>query len=271
MPTHSDHPRPPRKTTKTTKTIKTSKTKKPTSARQTAANRANGLQSNGPKTQAGKDRSRFNGLKHGLTAIEVCIPGESEREYTRRLEAYVEIYQPANLVEMDIVEDLVACIWRKRRAARHEALLVLTETVSREEEFSERFSELSPDAEAALAFKSLCDRSNSFRTLERYETTMSNQSHRQRKYLDQRTPNPPPIASLASPAELATPPDQPLRNEPIPINAHHPAEPAKPAANVQLAVEHTSLDPHANLQDLDTSDNTHSLPPPTPLGCNTYN
>ncbi len=40
------------------------------------ANRRNALRSTGPRTEAGKDRSRRNALTHGLSAVVVDLPGE---------------------------------------------------------------------------------------------------------------------------------------------------------------------------------------------------
>jgi len=42
-----------------------------TSERKRAANRQNAIRSTGPKSEAGKGRSRWNALKHGLLVKEV--------------------------------------------------------------------------------------------------------------------------------------------------------------------------------------------------------
>jgi hypothetical protein len=72
--------------------------KKPLSERQLAANRANAQKSTGPRTPEGKARTRFNSLKHGLTAVDVCLPGESREEYDQRRMEYFEDYRPATLL-----------------------------------------------------------------------------------------------------------------------------------------------------------------------------
>src|SRR6202023_281043 len=73
------------------------------SKKQIAANRANAALSTGPRTEAGKARSRLNSLKHGLLATEAvsaALEGEPERaafdHLTDRLENY---YRPQGPVE----------------------------------------------------------------------------------------------------------------------------------------------------------------------------
>jgi hypothetical protein len=52
-----------------------------TSYRQIAANRRNALRSAGPKTVAGKQVSRCNAVRHGLTAETVISALEDAEDY----------------------------------------------------------------------------------------------------------------------------------------------------------------------------------------------
>ncbi len=52
------------------------------SEKQIAANRQNARKSTGPKTDAGKQRSRQNAFRHGLTAQTVIRHVESAAAYT---------------------------------------------------------------------------------------------------------------------------------------------------------------------------------------------
>src|SRR4029077_14234591 len=61
--------------------------------------RQNGRKSTGPKTREGKDRSKFNAVKHGLRAKLPVLPGEDAQIYEGRLEAWIAGLQPRNEVE----------------------------------------------------------------------------------------------------------------------------------------------------------------------------
>jgi hypothetical protein len=95
-----------------------------TSQKRIEANRKNAQRSTGPRTPEGKNRSRFNGLKHGLAAKAPVIPGEDPAAYQARLGAMIESCAPQNQVELDSLGRLVATQWTLDRAARAEAALI---------------------------------------------------------------------------------------------------------------------------------------------------
>jgi hypothetical protein len=61
-----------------------------TSEAQINANRKNAARSTGPKTEAGKERSRQNSLKHGLTGAGVVLPEADAAEVERRTVVFGE-------------------------------------------------------------------------------------------------------------------------------------------------------------------------------------
>jgi hypothetical protein len=51
---------------------------------QLRANKQNAQQSTGAKTEAGRQVSSMNALKHGLTAVAACLPGDNAQDYQCR-------------------------------------------------------------------------------------------------------------------------------------------------------------------------------------------
>lgn len=77
--------------------------KRPASPEQIAANRQNARKSTGPITAEGKERSRENALKHGLTGAGIVQPPALETAYHQRAAAYRAELRPATTVEGDLV------------------------------------------------------------------------------------------------------------------------------------------------------------------------
>ena len=86
------------------------------SERQIAANRQNAKKSTGPKTDAGKQRSRQNAFRHGLTAQTVIWLVEDADQYTDLEALIIADYEPQTTIERVLVERLASLLWRLRRA-----------------------------------------------------------------------------------------------------------------------------------------------------------
>jgi hypothetical protein len=87
-----------------------------TSFRQTQANRRNASKSTGPATEEGKQRSRANALRHGLTAETVIGALEDAEDY-KEFEAIITAdYDAQSAVERELVLRLASLLWRLRRA-----------------------------------------------------------------------------------------------------------------------------------------------------------
>ena len=92
-----------------------------TSYRQIEANRRNALRSTGPKTEAGKQASRRNAVRHGLTAETVVGALEDVEDYKAFEEAITADYDAQSAVERELVLRLASILWRLRRATTMEA------------------------------------------------------------------------------------------------------------------------------------------------------
>jgi hypothetical protein len=87
-----------------------------TSIKQFEANRRNSLKSAGPKTEAGKQASRCNAVRHGLTAESVIGTLEDTENYKSFEAAITADYDAQSAVERELVLRLASLLWRLRRA-----------------------------------------------------------------------------------------------------------------------------------------------------------
>src|SRR5215213_9264355 len=105
------------------------------SEKQAKANRANALNSTGPKTPEGKAAVRLNALKHGLLSRETLLPGEDEEALRELGERLRDELQPTGELENLLVDRIISAYWRLRRLGRVETGMFAWE---RSEELAER-------------------------------------------------------------------------------------------------------------------------------------
>ena len=91
-----------------------------TSYKQIEANRRNALKSTGPKTDAGKQVSRRNAVRHGLTAETVLSALEDAEDYQAFEASITADYDAQSAVERELVLRLAGLLWRLRRATMME-------------------------------------------------------------------------------------------------------------------------------------------------------
>ena len=101
----------------------------PATEAQIAANRLNSRKSSGPTSPAGKEASRANSLKHGLTATKL-MPEREAAEVERRGAAFVEELNPSGEVGVVLAYHAARMSVRMERCAEHENA-ALTEHVRR--------------------------------------------------------------------------------------------------------------------------------------------
>jgi hypothetical protein len=94
-----------------------------TSLKQIEANRRNALKSTGPTTPEGKERSRRNAVRHGLTAETVVAALENAEDYQAFEAAVIADYDAESAVERELVLRLASILWRLRRATGIETAL----------------------------------------------------------------------------------------------------------------------------------------------------
>ncbi len=119
-----------------------------------AANRANAQHSTGPRTDAGKETSRRNALKHGLTGAGVVIPGEDAAELARRSGVLkAELAVAGSEAALILAERVAVHSVRLGRCVRHEFAATAERVrragedfdAARRAEAARRFEERAPD------------------------------------------------------------------------------------------------------------------------------
>ena len=89
-----------------------------------AANRANAQKSTGPKTDEGKERSRSNSYKHGMTGAGVVLDGEDAAAVERRFAGFQEVYHPETEAGRGLVRRAALLSVRLERSAVQEAAAI---------------------------------------------------------------------------------------------------------------------------------------------------
>lgn len=79
------------------------------------ANRANAQLSTGPSTPEGKQRSKLNAGRHGLTGQVACMPWEDRNEFNRFCEGIVADYRAEGPIEIQLAQSIAEDFWRLNR------------------------------------------------------------------------------------------------------------------------------------------------------------
>jgi len=208
-----------------------------TTDRQIEANRLNAQHSTGPSTPEGRAAVRLNGLKHGLCAESIVVPGEDPAEFEAMLEAYRAEYQPATPSAEFLVRQVAMADWRLLRLHRIEASF---HTIRHKElELSRRLEDIQCDNDGRLAFIDWMDAGpkSLLANLHRYEIRLERSAKNARQELDRR-----PVALVSAEpveptkAQPKTPPSpkiisiETVERPPAPIISDPEPPPSAPPA-----------------------------------------
>ena len=125
-------------------------------AAQLEARKENAQKSTGPRTAAGKRRSSQNARKHGLYSNanffwDAAIAlGEDPRDFERLMKGLVLARQPADTLEMVLVEDIALLVWKKARLDRAEAAVQVCNLQKHDLERRKQFVQVGRDISDTL-------------------------------------------------------------------------------------------------------------------------
>jgi len=145
------------------------------SARRAAANKANAQHSTGPRTEAGKQRTRLNALRHGLTGHTVVLPSEDHAAYQRHSQSFLDEYQPKGATEIQLIQSMIDSSWCINRAAAVETNLFSLGIT----EMEDRIPAGQADADSALAMAmAFREHSRAFAQISIYSQRLARQFER---------------------------------------------------------------------------------------------
>ena len=102
-----------------------------------AANRLNAQKSTGPKTPEGKERSRGNAVKHGMTGEGVALPSEDLARIERRFAGFEAVYRPKTEAGTALIRRAAMLSIRLERCAVQEAAAISLNIRAAESDFDE--------------------------------------------------------------------------------------------------------------------------------------
>jgi hypothetical protein len=129
--------------------------------------RINGAKSKGPVTPEGKARSSQNARRHGLAAQTVVLSNEAVERFDDMLDDYIERFQPADRVELDLIEEYVSAKWRMRRIVAIDCALLDHQLTADEAAIDQKYDSIDEETRTVLSFEKL--NTVSVRNLHRYE------------------------------------------------------------------------------------------------------
>ena len=74
--------------------------------------------STGPRSEAGKATSSMNRLTHGLRSEKTILPDEDPTEYDAGVQAWLDIYQPRDRKEDELVNEIIHAHWHLKRCRK---------------------------------------------------------------------------------------------------------------------------------------------------------
>src|ERR1700691_1813843 len=86
-----------------------------TSEKQIEANRRNALLSTGAKTEEGRNRSRMNALRHGLTGQVTTMTDEDRAAHDQFSKALIQDLAPEGAMEIQLAQRIATDSWRLNR------------------------------------------------------------------------------------------------------------------------------------------------------------
>src|SRR5277367_6834369 len=131
------------------------------------ANRQNAQSSTGPRSEAGKQKSALNSVRHGLTGQTIILPADQVETYKNFSEGLLKELAPVGVHEADLAHSIVSSRWRLHQISSMESAIYALGF----REYGAQFSDETPEMAAAMARAITFDRQRpQLDRLRRYES-----------------------------------------------------------------------------------------------------
>ena len=172
---------------------------------QREVNRRNGALG-GPKTPLGRAICAGNARRHSLTGEKMILNTEEQALFDAMTEGYMELLNPINLEEVDLVREIVSGKWRQDRWQIIEASILDLATQEAEPALEEKFSEVDKEVKVAFAMMEIHGALKAIGLVSLYESRMRRLHERARRDLDRlqtaRTPKETKVPKSTKPAPV---------------------------------------------------------------------
>ena len=190
--------------------------------KQKEASKTNGAISKGPATPEGKAKSSKNRMRHNLTTGHiVLLSNEDPKVFIQHSFGYLDRFAPADHVERDLVDQMIAASWRLARISAIECSLTEIEMDLQTETHAKVFEYLDAHARQTVSLFANPDKEATCRMLQRYQAAASRAYARAFRMLKElqgdrfgRLPLAPPVSPASEVEAGEQEQDQELANQP---------------------------------------------------------
>jgi hypothetical protein len=144
------------------------------------ANRQNAQSSTGPRTEAGKQKSSLNSVRHGLTGQTIILPADQVEAYQQFTEGFLKELAPVGVHEAALVHSIMSSRWRMHQISAMESAIYALGF----REHGAKFADETPEMAAAMARAiTYQHQRQDIERLRRYESQMNRQANKDMQLL----------------------------------------------------------------------------------------
>src|SRR5260370_19317659 len=135
------------------------------------SSRANGANSNGPKSAETRAISSQNALKHGFTSCHTTVlKCEDPDEFQDTIDKHYVTYRPATTAQENLVDEMIPARWPLRGVPIAETQLLDLEMIRNQAAVEKFYTQPDPGTHLAEAFRTLMN--HTFSLISRYESRL---------------------------------------------------------------------------------------------------